>query len=214
MDMQMPEMDGLTATRAIRNGTGPVRDRNIPIVAMTANALQGDKEKCLAAGMDDYVSKPINPEELRRILTKHLTGHNGDKPGGEPAAPNELATRATVKREDVFNEASLMSLFDDDRELVETVVTTYCRDARALVSRIKDLAAAGDMAQLSKEAHSLKGASGNAAAVILQRLGAQLEAAAKNGDKGQVILLIDDLVRSMDEFESVISERAQRATTV
>jgi len=72
MDCQMPEMDGYQATREIRKGSGGDRYQDIPIIAMTANAMQGDKEKCLAAGMDDYLSKPIDPDKLDAMLEKWL----------------------------------------------------------------------------------------------------------------------------------------------
>jgi len=72
MDIQMPEMDGYEATRIIRNPGSMVRDHNIPIVALTANTMKGDREKCLAAGMSDYVGKPIKPEELVQAIERHL----------------------------------------------------------------------------------------------------------------------------------------------
>jgi two-component system sensor histidine kinase/response regulator len=72
MDCQMPEMDGYEATRQIREGKAGERYKDIPIVAMTANAMQGDREKCIGAGMNDYLTKPINPKEIYQILTKWL----------------------------------------------------------------------------------------------------------------------------------------------
>ena len=73
MDCQMPEMDGYEATRQIRNGRGGERNKSISIVAMTANAMQGDKEKCLDVGMDDYLSKPINMDALKVKLIENLS---------------------------------------------------------------------------------------------------------------------------------------------
>jgi len=73
MDCQMPEIDGYEATRQIRDKNSHVKNHNIPIVAMTANAMQGDKEKCLEAGMDDYVAKPIKTEEIAEAIERNLT---------------------------------------------------------------------------------------------------------------------------------------------
>jgi CheY-like chemotaxis protein len=72
MDCQMPEMDGYEATAAIKSGESGEKYKNIPIIAMTANAMEGDKEKCFASGMDDYLSKPIDPETLHKMLKKYL----------------------------------------------------------------------------------------------------------------------------------------------
>ncbi len=72
MDCQMPEMDGYEATRIIRDSKSSVRDHGIPIIAMTANAMKGDREKCLAVGMDDYIDKPINAEKFENMINGHL----------------------------------------------------------------------------------------------------------------------------------------------
>ena len=78
MDVQMPEMDGYEATRIIRNTTSKVINHDVPIIAMTAHAMAGDRKLCLDAGMDDYVSKPVNPEELLKTINKHLSKHEDD----------------------------------------------------------------------------------------------------------------------------------------
>ena len=82
MDMQMPEMDGLEATRVIRDPNSAVLNHRVPIIAMTAHAMKGDREKCLEAGMDDYVSKPIQPDILRKAIEAALAG-----PAGITSAP-------------------------------------------------------------------------------------------------------------------------------
>jgi len=74
MDVQMPEMDGLQATRTIRNLQSAVRNHDVPIIAMTAYAMKGDRERCMEAGMDDYVSKPVRPEELAEAIERRLPG--------------------------------------------------------------------------------------------------------------------------------------------
>jgi CheY-like chemotaxis protein len=72
MDCQMPVMDGYEASRKIRNPDSPIRDHTVPVIALTANAMKGDREKCLDAGMDDYITKPINPKELGDVIKKWL----------------------------------------------------------------------------------------------------------------------------------------------
>ncbi len=88
MDCQMPEMDGFEATRRIRDPRTGVRNAAVPVVAMTAHAMDGDREACLAAGMDDYIAKPVRPQELLDTLTRWL--------GGRPAAPAEGTQQANT----------------------------------------------------------------------------------------------------------------------
>lgn len=85
MDVQMPVMDGLTATEAIRNTASNVRDHSIPVVAMTAHVMKGDKEKCIDAGMNDYLSKPISRKAMADVMSKWIhEEHNGRQSGSDP----------------------------------------------------------------------------------------------------------------------------------
>ena len=79
MDVQMPEVDGLEATRRIRDPDADVYDSRIPIIAMTAHAMKGDREKCIEAGMDDYISKPVDPQELSNVIKRQLLRSNKAK---------------------------------------------------------------------------------------------------------------------------------------
>ncbi|MFZ1984548.1 MAG: response regulator [Desulfatitalea sp.] len=88
MDIQMPEMDGLEATQAIRDPDSAVLNHRVPIIALTAHAMKGDREKCLNGGMDDYVSKPIQPDTLRKAIEKALAGPSANKPDGEATCPH------------------------------------------------------------------------------------------------------------------------------
>jgi CheY-like chemotaxis protein len=91
MDVQMPEMNGLEATRQIRNPHSGVRNHRIPIIAMTAGAMQGDREKCLEAGMNDYVSKPVSPQALVEALEKWLPRDAAAAPKQDAGKPGEAA---------------------------------------------------------------------------------------------------------------------------
>ena len=100
MDVQMPEMDGLEATRLIRERQQdktrfPNYKSSIIIVAMTANAMPGDREKCLAAGMDDYLAKPVRPEDVRKIIERWATAATAPEPAGPTVAQTATATLGT-----------------------------------------------------------------------------------------------------------------------
>jgi two-component system, sensor histidine kinase and response regulator len=158
MDVQMPEMDGLTATSEIRKreqGTG----RHIPIVAMTAHAMKGDKEKCLDAGMDDYVSKPIRRKDLAdalaRIVERFLNETPSDRELGAASA-NDVNERSRM----ILDEAALLEECDNDKALLRRMVEIFERDARERLPRLHEAVGAGAAEVVKQEAHALKGGIG------------------------------------------------------
>jgi len=167
MDVQMPVMGGLDATRAIRErerATGA----HVRIVAMTAHALNGDRERCLAAGMDGYLSKPIEPEMLYAVVEEAL----------EPPAP--AAAPARRFDEAIIDEAALRHRVADDEALLALVVRMFLDDCPARLAAIKAAVDRRDADAVRTTAHALKGAAGNLGAVglfeaasTLERLGAE-----------------------------------------
>ena len=167
MDVQMPEMDGLEATAAIRArervGGGHVR-----IVAMTARAMNGDRERCLAAGMDGYLSKPINREMLTATVEQEAQEAEW---AGSPVASNP---EASVDR------AELMERLDGDQALLADVIAIFLDDCPRRLTAIKAAVDQGDAVRIEAAAHALKGAAGNLsaaalfdAAQTLERIGAE-----------------------------------------
>ncbi len=175
MDVQMPGMDGLETTRRIR--AGEEAGARIPIVAMTANAMKGDREACLAAGMDEYLSKPIDPAELRRIMTFAARGG----PDASRPAPEEDDEKP-IARTDVFDRASLLERVIWDEELCSRVVETFLDDGKKLVSQFVDAAERGDSFSAKIAAHTLRGAAANVAAGNLASLAFRAEETASEGD--------------------------------
>ena len=152
MDVQMPEVGGLEATQTIRE-----RERaaggHMPILALTASAMAGDREACLAAGMDGYVSKPIRPDELFAAIDA-LCSPNETAP-----AAAESDTRGTPSRAGVDVDA-LLKGFDGSRELVREVVEVFLQDVPKTLERIRGAAREKDAAGVGAAAHALKGAVG------------------------------------------------------
>jgi len=156
MDCQMPEMDGFTATEELRRREAD--RKHTPVVAMTANAMAGDKERCIASGMDEYISKPVRPEALRAAIAKWDVD---------------------------FDPEPLQNLRDmagpEDASMVEQVVSEYLKSASENFSKIKESYSSGNAKALQDSAHALKGASGNVGAKTLQKIAAHLEALARSG---------------------------------
>jgi PAS domain S-box-containing protein len=198
MDVQMPVMDGLQATRAIRALDG-VAGR-VTIMAMTANAMRSDQDNCLAAGMDDFVSKPIDPEGFLRALERHIGKVDAD----EPTAPGVGAETDAVD----LDEAQLDGL---ERLLpaakFRTVIEGYLAAAKERLDRIESRARDLDFLNLAREAHDLKGTSGNFGARRLQALAEQLETACKLGDAAQTNALLPQIRQASDRAWTLVERR-------
>jgi CheY-like chemotaxis protein/HPt (histidine-containing phosphotransfer) domain-containing protein len=158
MDVQMPEMDGLEATRRIRQQWPAAQQPYI--IAITANAMQGDRERCLEAGMDGYVSKPLQPKELFdaiESLFKPVGGGAGDFGPVEAA----LSPPAVPRVDDPVDYAAVLDRVDGDLELLCELVELFCDSTPKQLSAIRDAVASGDSEALARAAHALKGAVGN-----------------------------------------------------
>jgi signal transduction histidine kinase/DNA-binding response OmpR family regulator len=190
MDVQMPEMDGLEATRRIRQLASPMA--KVPIVAMTANAMRSDQDVCLQAGMDDFVSKPIEPDGFLATVDHAIL-----KGRGAPEAAQTGAVAAASENLPDLDQAhldSLAKLLPAAR--FKTVVENYLAGAETLMRRIEAIAGDLDFIQMAREAHDLKGMAGNFGARKVQDLAARLENAAKDSDELAVLGLVVEVRRA------------------
>jgi CheY-like chemotaxis protein/HPt (histidine-containing phosphotransfer) domain-containing protein len=171
MDCQMPEMDGYEATRRIRARMGDFPQPHI--IAMTAHAMQGDREKCLAAGMDDYISKPVQLNALAAALARGLS------PDAKMVPLKKEDDFANDPVESALCEETLQSL----KELGSTIgdsffpelIETFERDATCHLGALRSAIASGDTRRLREEAHALKGASCTIGAQVMGGICQQLE---------------------------------------
>jgi CheY-like chemotaxis protein/HPt (histidine-containing phosphotransfer) domain-containing protein/ABC-type phosphate/phosphonate transport system substrate-binding protein len=173
MDIQMPGMDGLAATQAIREPQNRMRNPAVPIIAMTAHAMSGDRERCLAAGMNDYLTKPVSGQALARVLRRWL-----------PAAPETRGAEPSQKHvsqnsPEIFDPADLLDRLMDDRELAGSVLHWFLDDAPKCLGRLREALCQRDIETLGRRAHSLNGLAANAGAPRLQNRAEELEAAAE-----------------------------------
>ena len=209
MDMHMPVMGGVEATARIRERE---RDagKHIPIVALTARAMKGDREKCMEAGMDGYVSKPIESEDLFRTIYSLVPGVEDAEP--EPAA-EEGGERQPASSDDVLNRAALMHIVDGDMEFLESFVGDFLLDCNRLLSEIAAALEDTDGGRLRDAAHALKGAVGSARATSAVEAAARLERLAQAGNLGEAPEAVDELKREMARLEealtSLIDEHAK-----
>ena len=157
MDLEMPHMDGLEATQLIRNreaNTG----RHTPIVAMTAHAMKGDRERCLAGGMDGYLSKPIRASQLTQVLAEFdVMTHGSATTASVQSAPSE-SPHADA---DILDRASLLARVGHDTQLLNDLIAVFLNECPKLVADVRDAVEKNDPPKLKTSAHSLKGAVSN-----------------------------------------------------
>ncbi|HFD86976.1 MAG TPA: sensor histidine kinase [Gammaproteobacteria bacterium] len=188
MDCQMPVLDGYAATQQIRNPQSRVKDRAIPVIAMTANAMQGDRDRCITAGMNDYISKPVNPVKLRQVLKQWLPGR-GQSNAAHETTEEEVATLQISQpapditndiqpaAEPIFDHASMKARLMDDEKLIHTVAEAFLTDIPEQIEQLKSAIAANDMQKATAQAHRIKGASANVCAMALNALALAIEQA-------------------------------------
>ena len=153
MDVQMPEMDGFEVTAVIRDREKQT-GRHIPIVAMTAHAMKGDRERCLAAGMDDYVAKPVRGKELHAVLDKLL--HGAPRPAGSPA-PQPAAAPPEPAEEAAPDDADILSRVNGDKALLKELRTLFLAENPKLMTQLREAINSRSAEPVRKAAHTLKG---------------------------------------------------------
>jgi PAS domain S-box-containing protein len=171
MDVQMPEMGGLEATRVIREkekGSG----HHLPIIAMTAHAMQGDREQCLEAGMDGYLAKPIDP----KTFLQTVEGISARSVGSESAENEETAGLAGA-----LDGKALLARFSGNRKLLRNIVKTFREDCPRMMGRIRNALTARDAVALADSAHALKGSIGNFGESAALETTREMEKAARQG---------------------------------
>ncbi|MEO5720976.1 MAG: response regulator [Chthoniobacterales bacterium] len=202
MDVQMPEMDGLAATARIRTAEA-AGDRRTPIVAMTARAAADDRERCLAAGMDDYVSKPVSKEKLLEVI-----GRLGEI---APVLP-ERAAPSVRRSEFEFSAARLLEQFEGDEALLLRVADLFRESASELMERLEEESAAGHASGIARAAHTLRGSLGNMTAQHAARLAGEIEELAQKEMLTGIGERITELNYEMDTIRAEL-ERFERSHT-
>jgi len=177
MDIQMPEMDGLAATRAIRKMGHAELNTAIPIIAMTAHALKEDRERCLAAGMNDYIAKPIQVAQLIAVVEQFQPRH------GNLSSPAVLDRAGTLNR------------LEDDRQLYRELCQVFVAELPRQLGILKDAIALQDFSIAERQAHSLRGAAATIGALACNSAAFELEGAARQAESGRIAELFVSLER-------------------
>jgi CheY-like chemotaxis protein/HPt (histidine-containing phosphotransfer) domain-containing protein len=169
MDLQMPELDGLEATARIRESESAL-GRRTPIVAMTARAAEGDRARCLAGGMDDYVSKPVSKEKLLAAIANACSLKPAAVPASDVSPSRESGS---------FDGATLLEQFEGDQDLLDRIATIFAESTPELLQKLRSRAEHADAPGVARFAHTLRGSLANIGAKHGAHLAAEIEERAR-----------------------------------
>jgi CheY-like chemotaxis protein len=228
MDCQMPKMDGYAATRKIRRRED--EHEHVPIIAMTAHALKGDREKCLDAGMDDYIAKPVNPETVMDAILRwfhrepqtaeELAGAGAEpaEPAAKPPADAEVAAAAVMQSRGapppavpeeqevpVLNTAQALEVTGGNASILKRVTKVFLGNIPGEVDQLKQAIEAGQREEARRLAHSIKGASASLGGSRTQRVAFQIEQAAQIPDLDQAKALFPAFRTEFDRLIEALS---------
>jgi PAS domain S-box-containing protein len=216
MDCQMPGRDGFEATALIRSLDSPVMDHGVPIIAMTAYAMKGDREKCIQAGMDDYLAKPISIAALseklhvwtRKIREKKGCGKSDvSEPQPRAAIPGHEKPHDVKREMPIFDIADLMDRLGGDEELARMVVGSFFQEVQEIISLLTHSVERHDPAGIGLHAHTVKGAAANVSGLSLREIAWEMEQAGKSGDAEKASFLMPELAHRLEVFRSAAQEK-------
>jgi CheY-like chemotaxis protein len=212
MDVQMPTMDGFQATTAIRNSNAerPATSPQVPIIAMTAHAMKGDRERCLAVGMNGYISKPI---VARHVIETIETACHGSRAGPKPTDTNLPNNGDSMNNEPRVDLAAALMRMNNDEQLLNDMMQLYLEDSSSLLEQVRRAVRDNDLSSLERSAHSLKGLAANFEALAAVAAANDVELAARKQEtdglekrisllESETVLLANFLRKRVDERSS------------
>ncbi|MCC6699440.1 MAG: response regulator [Candidatus Hydrogenedentes bacterium] len=208
MDCQMPVLDGYAATKEIRAHEG--HGDHVPIIAMTAHALKGDRERCLAAGMDDYISKPVSPDVVMSAVMRWFHAKSGNH--AEEKAEPEVATpsasgQGPASNENglpVFNRESAVELAGGHARILTRITQVFLDDMPGLLDKLVDAIHQENAEVAHRIAHSLKSASASLGGARVSHLAKEIEFATKDGDFDRARQMLDTFQQEFSNFREVL----------
>ncbi len=196
MDCQMPILDGYAATRKIRELQGD--EKEVPIIAMTAYAMAGDEGKCLAAGMSDYIAKPINPQTMMKKIL-HWAAESD-------RSPEMITTRSENRNSaEIFNRTALMDRMMGDEQLAKKIIDRYLLDLPIQIGQLRSAIESADGDRIRFIGHRIRGAAMNLSAPALQEVALEMETAGKICDYPKAAALMETVERRFNTLRRALS---------
>ena len=222
MDWEMPEMDGMEATRRIRDEKSVVVNHEIPIIAITARAMPGDYQRCLNAGMNDYLAKPFNPQTLKDVLLRWLpkeadlnhinAAGDASEPNSSSTLPDQASRSVPVSELDaapgpvVFDKAGMLDRLMYDTDLIRIVLDGFMENIPEQILALRSHLAAGDVVTAERQAHTIKGAAANVGGEALRAVAFEMEKHGNARDLAGIQALMPELDRQYDILKKMLEK--------
>ncbi len=212
MDCQMPVMDGYQASRRIRDPRLGIGDQSLPIVAMTANAMQGDREKCLAAGMNDHIAKPVDLGKLQQALTHwlpercRLAAKTAEAPSGPKATQNTQPRALTQSGDPVFDYQAFSDRMMGNEYLMQVVAQAFVTDMEEQLEQFRQALDTGDAFMAGELGHKIKGASANMGGLAFSAVALKAVQAGNAGDQEALLQSLPLLEQHFAELKAAMKE--------
>lgn len=206
MDCHMPEMDGFEATRRIRSDDSQVLNRGIPVIAMTALAMKGDKEQAIESGMNDYLIKPVGIEDLASMIAKWIPVNDQKIEKSFDPVCDTINPSADVM---VYNRDLFISRLMGDRELASRIARAFLGDMPVQIEKLSVDIDSGDFPLAMKQAHKIKGASANVGGEIVSGIASEIESAAIERDIARMKKLFPELISQYNILSGTMEKEIQ-----
>jgi two-component system sensor histidine kinase/response regulator len=201
-DCEMPEMDGYELSRQIRNPSSKVINCRIPIIAVTAHGLFGDREKCLAAGMNDYLTKPVRLETLEEVLGRQINNCGLPTPG---TACDEAQTGPSAPLDDLqFDSADLVERLMGNEALAKRIAGTFIESMPGQLAALANAIQGSDLRAAMLAVHTIKGAAANLGAVSMRNFASKMESLGNGGALASASEILPELAATFDSLKTVL----------
>ncbi|KPA10788.1 PAS domain S-box [Candidatus Magnetomorum sp. HK-1] len=204
MDIQMPKMNGFEATQAIRDRKTPVKNHDIIIIALTANAMKSDRDKCIESGMNDYLPKPFNSSDLQGMIKKYMP--NIEDKTLTTSSTNKLDLEARSGKAPIYNRRELLERMDNDEKLCDDLVISFAEDFTMRSKQLKEIWLKKDFTKIIMLAHSIKGAASLIEACQIKEIAFLIEKEAKKESDQNISTLIDEMDEAFMFFQEAVKK--------
>lgn len=202
----MPVMDGYEATQTIRDMNSKVHDHAIPVIAMTANAMQGDREKCIDSGMNDFITKPVSPDKLQDVLQQWLPEKTSPEVNPDSNENTNSQDSISNTNNPIFDYEELKDRLSDDEDMIRTLTTHFITNTAEKIEELKTMVENADLSAAALQLHTIRGSAANLGGMAFSALAQTMEEASKAGKVENVTQILPELEHHFTMLKTAMNE--------